>query len=86
MRRLLAAFGVAAAAASADNVVWGVNDDAGKYEQGDGPFWTTLRAVGMTSDTMTLHWDETDADGLRRATRRACSPRHSTARQPPAST
>ena len=30
--------------ASADNITWGVNDDAGKYEQGDGPFWTTLLA------------------------------------------
>ncbi len=61
---MLAAFGLAAAAASADNVVWGVNDDAGKYEQGAGPFWTTLRAVGMSSDTMTLHWDETTPTGF----------------------
>ncbi len=61
---MLAAFGLAAAAASADNIVWGVNDDAGKYEQGAGPFWTTLRSVGMTSDTMTLHWDETTATGF----------------------
>ena len=61
---MLAAFGLAAASASADNVVWGVNDDAGKYEQGNGPFWTTLRSVGMTSDTMTLHWDETTPTGF----------------------
>ena len=61
---MLAAVGMAAASASADNVVWGVNDDAGKYEQGAGPFWTTLRAVDMTSDTMTLHWDETTATGF----------------------
>ncbi len=60
----LAALGIAAATASADNVVWGVNDDAGKYEQGAGPFWTMLRSVGMTSDTMTLHWDETTPDGF----------------------
>ena len=60
----LAALGIAAAAASADSIVWGVNDDAGKYQQGAGPFWTTLRSVGMTSDTMTLHWDETTADGF----------------------
>ena len=58
----LSAFGLRRA--SADNIVWGVNDDAGKYEQGDGPFWTTLRSVGMTSDTMTLHWDETTPDGF----------------------
>lgn len=60
----LAALGIAAATASADNIVWGVNDDAGKYEQDGGPFWTTLRSVGMTSDTMTLHWDETTPDGF----------------------
>jgi hypothetical protein len=60
----LAVLGIATAAASADNVIWGVNDDAGKYEQGVGPFWSTLRSVGMTSDTMTLHWDETTATGF----------------------
>ena len=61
---LLAAVGLVAASASADSVIWGVNDDAGKYEQGNGPFWTTLRSVGMTSDTMTLHWDETTTSGF----------------------
>jgi hypothetical protein len=61
---ILAALGLAGASASADNVSWGVNDDAGKYEHGDGLFWTTLRAVGMTSDTMTLHWDETTPNGF----------------------
>ncbi len=70
MHRALAAFAAAlvalsiAAAASADNIVWGVNDDAGKYEHGQGPFWSTLLGVGMTSDTMTLHWDETTATGF----------------------
>ena len=28
--------------------VVGVNDDAGKYEPGDGAFWTTMAAIGMT--------------------------------------
>jgi hypothetical protein len=61
---LFVLLGVAAAGASADNIVWGVNDDAGKYEGGDGPFWTTLRSVGMTSDSMTLRWDETSSTGF----------------------
>jgi hypothetical protein len=53
-----------AARASADDITWGVNDDAGKYEQGDGPFWSTLIGVGMTSDTITLRWDETSPTGF----------------------
>jgi len=61
---LFALLGAGAAGASADSIVWGVNDDAGKYESGDGPFWTTLRTVGMTSDSMTLRWDETSATGF----------------------
>jgi hypothetical protein len=60
----LAALGVAVATASADNVIWGVNDDAGKYEHGVGPFWTTLHGVGMTSDTMTLRWDDSTPTGF----------------------
>ena len=66
MKKLTAAFAVLAAAlafgvvrASADNVVFGVNDDAGKYENGGGPFFSTLQGVGMTNNTMTLLWDET---------------------------
>ena len=61
---LVALLGAGAGAASADSIVWGVNDDAGKYESGVGPFWTTLRSVGMTSDSMTLRWDETSATGF----------------------
>lgn len=60
----VAALGMGAATASADNVTWGVNDDAGKYEKGVGPFWTTLLGVGMTSDTITLRWDETSPTGF----------------------
>jgi len=59
-----AALGLGAATASADDIVWGVNDDAGKYQVGDGTFWTTLHGVGMTSDTMTVRWDETTASGF----------------------
>jgi hypothetical protein len=61
---LFVLLGAGAAGASADNIVWGVNDDAGKYEHGDGPFWTALRSVGMTSDSMTLRWDESSVTGF----------------------
>jgi hypothetical protein len=69
MRSLAALLALAAAlglcgAAPADDIVWGVNDDAGKYELGDSTFWTTLRGVGLTSDTMTVRWDETADDGF----------------------
>ncbi len=59
-----AALGLGAAAASADDIVWGVNDDAGKFELGESTFWTTLRSVGLTSDTMTVRWDETSDTGF----------------------
>jgi hypothetical protein len=55
-------FGVAQA--GAENVIFGVNDDAGKYEEGTGPFWSTLRGVGMTQNVMTVRWDETDPDAI----------------------
>lgn len=61
---LLALLGAAAGTASADNIVWGVNDDLGKYEDGNGPFWTTLRSVGLTSDSMSLRWDDTSPTGF----------------------
>jgi hypothetical protein len=60
----VAVLGMGAATASADNITWGVNDDAGKYEKGVGPFWSTLLGVGMTSDTVTLRWDETSPNGF----------------------
>ena len=61
---LLVLLGAGAGGASADNIVWGVNDDLGKYENGTGPFWTTLRSVGLTSDSMSLRWDETTPTGF----------------------
>jgi hypothetical protein len=61
---LIALLGTGVAGASANPIVWGVNDDAGKYENGNGPFWTTLRSVGMTSDSMTLRWDESSPTGF----------------------
>jgi hypothetical protein len=60
----VAALGLGAATASAGNITWGVNDDAGKYEKGDGAFWTTLLGVGMTSNTVTVRWDETSPSGF----------------------
>lgn len=71
MKKLFAALaacvvvlGLGASTASADNITWGVNDDAGKYEKGVGLFWSSLLGVGMTSDTVTLRWDETTASGF----------------------
>jgi len=61
---LLALLGAGVGRAAADNIVWGVNDDLGKYEDGNGPFWTTLKSVGMTSDSMSLRWDETSVTGF----------------------
>ena len=71
MKRALAALAALAAAstlgvaqAGAENVIFGVNDDAGKYEEGEGPFWTTLRSVGLTQNVMTVRWDETAPDAI----------------------
>lgn len=50
--------------AAADGITWGVNDDAGKYEPADGPFWTALESVGLTSDTMTVRWDDRSPTGF----------------------
>jgi hypothetical protein len=66
MRKVLAAFALLVAAlsfgvahAQADTITVGVNDDAGKYEDGVGAFWTTMDTVGLQSNTMTVLWDET---------------------------
>ena len=56
---LVAALMVGAAQASAGDVVWGANDDAGKYEDGNGPFFGALTSVGLTQNVMTVRWDET---------------------------
>ena len=64
MAVLVTALGLGAARASADNITWGVNDDAGKYEKGVGAFWGAMTSVGMTSNTVTLRWDETSATGF----------------------
>src|ERR671934_699277 len=71
MKKVLVAFAVLAAAlsfgvvrAQADNVVYGVNDDAGKYEDGVGQFWSTLTGVGMTQNVMTVRWNEQDPTAI----------------------
>jgi hypothetical protein len=51
------------ARASADGITWGVNDDAGKYAP-NGPFWRTLLGVGLTSDTITVRWDDQSPTGF----------------------
>ena len=56
---LVAALTVGAAQASAGDVVWGANDDAGKYEDGKGEFFGALTSVGLTQNVMTVRWDET---------------------------
>jgi hypothetical protein len=61
---LVAALAFGAAQASADGVAFGVNDNAGLYEDGTGPFWDTMTGLGLTTNTITIRWDETAADGL----------------------
>ena len=61
---LVAALALGAAQASADGVSWGVNDNAGLYEAGEGAFWDTMLGLGLTTNTITLRFDETTADGL----------------------
>jgi hypothetical protein len=61
---IVALWCLGAAPAWADGIVWGANDDTGKYQPADGPFWTTLLGVGMTSNTITLRWNEATATGF----------------------
>jgi hypothetical protein len=61
---LVAALSLGAAAASADNVRFGVNDDEGMFEKGAGPFFTTLTSLGMHDNTVTVRWDDTTSSGL----------------------
>ncbi len=61
---LVAALAFGAARATADGVAFGVNDNAGLYEAGTGPFWDTMTGLGLTTNTITLRWDETAAHGV----------------------
>jgi hypothetical protein len=61
---LLAALGLGAASASADGVRFGINDDAGMFERGSGPFFPNLTRLGMFDNTMTVRWDDTQPSGF----------------------
>ncbi|HST17052.1 MAG TPA: hypothetical protein VLK36_05245 [Gaiellaceae bacterium] len=61
---LVAALSFGAARASADGISWGVNDNAGLYEDGDTVFWNTMLGLGLTTNTITLRFDETTESGL----------------------
>jgi hypothetical protein len=71
LKKLAAAFavltlaaGLGAARASANGVVFGVNDNAGLYQPVGGPFWSLLEGENMSVNTIILRWDETTANGF----------------------
>ena len=72
MKRVLAAvtalvvvaLSCAAGRAAADDVHFGVNDDQGMFEKGEGPFFSSLVGLGMHDNTITVRWDETSPDGF----------------------
>jgi hypothetical protein len=64
MNRLFAVFACALGALAivgpaAAGVSVGVNDDAGKYANGDPQFWQTLKQNGLKQNAITVLWDET---------------------------
>jgi hypothetical protein len=61
---LVTALVLGASQARADDVSWGVNDNAGLYEGGGDRFWSTMDRLGLTTNTITLRWDETVKGGL----------------------
>lgn len=61
---LAAMVAVCAATASADNVVFGVNDNAGLYQGATGQFWSLLTGENMSVNTIILRWDETTTTGF----------------------
>jgi len=61
---LVGVLGLAASQAAANGVAFGVNDNAGLYEAGTGPFWDTMTGLGLTTNTITLRFDETIPGGL----------------------
>lgn len=61
---LLATLAVGTAGAGADGVRFGINDDAGMFARGAGPFFPTLTGLGMHDTTMTVRWDDTQPSGF----------------------
>ncbi|HZQ16109.1 MAG TPA: hypothetical protein VFA82_04975 [Gaiellaceae bacterium] len=61
---LAAALCFGAARAGADGVRFGINDDAGLFARGAGPFFPSLTSLGMFDNTMTVRWDDTQPTGF----------------------
>jgi len=61
---LVVALSCAAGRAAADTVRFGVNDDQGMFENGEGPFFSNLVDLGLHDNTITIRWDETTPDGF----------------------
>ena len=64
MKRFFAAFAcvvgaLAIAGPAFAGVSVGVNDDAGKYANGDPQFWQTMKQNGLKQNAVTVLWDET---------------------------
>jgi hypothetical protein len=64
MKRLFAALACALGALAIvgpamAGVSVGVNDDAGKYSNGDAQFWQTMKQNGLKQNAVTVLWDET---------------------------
>jgi len=71
---LVGVLGLAASQAAANGVAFGVNDNAGLYEAGTGPFWDTMTGLGLTTNTITLRFDETIPGGLNPTDQRDLAP------------
>jgi hypothetical protein len=61
---LAVALGLGAARAQADDVTFGVNDNAGLYGIGGSTFWSALTGANLQVNTIILRWNEQTADGF----------------------
>jgi hypothetical protein len=69
MKRIFAAFAcvvgaLAIAGPAFAGVSVGVNDDAGKYSNGDAQFWQTMKQNGLKQNAVTVLWDETQPTAI----------------------